>query len=99
MNEDLCRLIEDAISERVNGEVHVELGMRYIKLLEEKRPVYIVNILYDDIHWHRWYEVDDIYDHFNDGKTVDDLVSSIVWKYKGFLIHKCVTKKFFKETA
>ena len=33
MNEELCKLIENAISERVNGEVHVELGMRYIKLL------------------------------------------------------------------
>ena len=29
MNEELCRLIEDAISKRVNGEVHEFKGENY----------------------------------------------------------------------
>lgn len=99
MNEELCAIIERNLIDKVVGEVRVEAGTRYNKAKEMYVPVYIVNITSPDFNWHKWYEVDYIFDYFNSGKTIDDLIGQILWKYKGFLIYKCVTEKYFKLTA
>ena len=99
MNDDLCKIIALRLVDEVVGFVNVEVGERYDKEAQEKVPVFIINIKREGIHWHRWYKTDYIYDHFNSGKTVDELVDEILWKYKGYLIDKVVTKKFFKKTA
>lgn len=88
MRDEFARLLKEALEEKVQGVVSIRIDdLGRLKIYIKHRG----------IDWYGNFTYINVDSFMQSGRRVDEIVKTVLWKYRGYLTYNMVTTRFFKQ--
>ena len=88
MRDEFAKLLKEALEAKVQGTVSIRIDdLGRLKIY----------IKCNGVEWYGNFTYINVDSYMQSGKCINEIVKTVLWKYRGYLTYQLITVRFFKQ--